>query len=257
MRRVGICLAVNVFLSINWLTSGFSETNESIKNRQQQRQIWELGTEISRITYKEPGVMREKGAMYGILGSYTFHGNFMYKLDGEFTYGRVDYVGSGTISNVADCMLESRSVIGFDHSIFETSILTPYIGLGSRYLRDDTHGRTSSTGAHGYLRESNYIYSPVGLEAVTDLKNGWAIGATSEYDFFWWGRQYSADFDNRQKNGYGLRGSVKLQKNGKELDFILEPFIKYWNIKESKHNSQGYEPKNNSTEIGCRLSVKF
>ncbi|KAF0119468.1 MAG: hypothetical protein FD151_1999, partial [bacterium] len=38
---------------------------------------WELGTEISHITYKEPDVMREKGMMYGIDGSYAYHQNLM------------------------------------------------------------------------------------------------------------------------------------------------------------------------------------
>ena len=39
---------------------------------QLQKHAWELGTEVSHITYDEPGVMEEKGVMWGSLGSYIY-----------------------------------------------------------------------------------------------------------------------------------------------------------------------------------------
>ena len=74
------------------------------------------------------------------------------------------------------------------------------------------------------------------------------------------------DIENNQDKGYGIRGSIKLLKKGEKLDFVTEPFIRYWNIKKSKETAitysgtiigYGYEPKNNSIEIGCKLAVKF
>jgi hypothetical protein len=137
------------------------------------------------------------------------------------------------------------------------------------------------------MRESNYIYSPIGVELITPLKYGWSVGATLEYDMFWGGKQISSlggvtlndpvagdftfsDIKNRQDNGYGIRGSIKVQKGLKKIDLVIEPYIRYWNIKQSNEttsstiSSNGYfivgtfvEPRNNSTEMGCKLAVKF
>jgi hypothetical protein len=252
-----------------------------------QKHTWELGPEISYIKYKEPSVMEEKGMMYGIVGSYTYHNKLMLKADGRFSYGQVDYKNSGTLDNIDDYILELRGLGGYDFSVFTASTLTPYIGIGYRYLNDDFAG-TTSTGALGYERESNYIYSPIGVEVITPLKNNWSVGAVLEYDIFWQGKQKShlsdarcynsvwgyytlPDVENDQDKGYGIRGSIKFQKKGEKLDFVIEPYIRYWNIKKSNEvttstisenglwiiTSTAVEPKNNSTEIGCKLAVKF
>ena len=238
------------------------------------KHMWDLGTEISYIKYREPGVMEEKGMMYGIVGSYTYHNNFMLKADGRFSYGQVDYKNSGTLDNIDDYILELRGLGGYDFSVFTAFTLTPYIGIGYRYLNDDMKG-VSSTGSLGYERESNYLYSPIGVEIITSLNNDWSVGATLEYDFFWKGIQKSYlsdaiaslnDIENGQNDGYGLRGSLKFQKKNEGINFVIEPFIRYWNIKKSEETTitysgtiigYGYEPKNNSTEIGCKLAVEF
>ena len=235
----------------------------------------EFGSEVSHIAYKEPGVMEEKGTMYGMDAAFVYRDNsFVLKADGRFSYGKVDYKNSGTLDNIDDYMLEFRGLWGRDFSVSETSIFTPYIGIGYRYLNDDLTGATS-TGARGYERESNYYYSPIGIETSTQLTNGWSVGLTVEYDHFWKGVQRSHlsdtglglnDVENDQKKGYGCRGSVKFLKKDKNMDFVIEPFIRYWNIKKSEETAitysgtivgYGYEPKNNSTEIGCRLALIF
>lgn len=235
---------------------------------------FDLGTEISYIKYKEPGVMREEGVMSGIDASYTYHSGIMLRADGRYSYGQVDYKNSGTLDNVDDYMLEFRGLGGYDFAVLKATTLTPYIGIGYRYLNDDLKG-TSSTGALGYERESNYIYSPIGVETITDLDEGWSIGATLEYDIFWKGIQKSHlsdtglglnDVENNQNKGFGIRGSIKLLKKAEKFDVVVEPFIRYWNIKKSEETpitysgtiiGYGYEPKNNSTEIGCKLAIKF
>jgi hypothetical protein len=137
---------------------------------------WDLGTEISYIRYKEPSVMEEKGVMYGIVGSYAYRGELfklqrcMLKAEGKFAYGQVDYKNSGTLDNIDDYILEFRGLGGYDFSILKASTLTPYVGIGYRYLNDDMSGMTTSTGARGYERESNYLYSPIGVEIITPLE---------------------------------------------------------------------------------------
>lgn len=259
-----------------------------------QEHTWELGTEISHITYDEPGVMKEKGMMYGFLGSYVYRGKpaalavfeewmfpsstaankWMFKAEGRFSFGQVDYKNSGTLDNIDDYIWEFRGLAGYDFPVCEKSTLTPYIGIGYRYLNDDMSGMITSTGALGYERESSYIYSPIGVEIITPLENDWSVGAMFEYDIFWKGKQkshigslpgYSNDLENKQKNGYGFRGSIKLQKKGEKLDFVIEPFIRYWNIKKSEDDYYswygipyvGWEPKNNSTEFGIKFAAKF
>lgn len=235
-----------------------------------------VGVEMSHITYKEPGVMEEKGFMRGIGGSYTYHNYIMLRAEGRFSYGQVDYKNSGTMDNVNDYMLEFRGLGGHDFHISSGSIITPYIGIGYRYLNDDSSGRLTSTGEFGYERESNYLYSPIGIETLTKSDNGWSIGVILEYDYFWMGKQksnlgsgaayYGAlgyyDIENDQNDGYGWRGSIKFQKERLKRIVIIEPFIRYWNIEDSKTTTDPggttyWEPKNNSTELGINVSVAY
>jgi len=274
-------LAVGVFAftpSIQAQDSPPVEGGEVREAEIQQRGGWELGPEISHISYREPGYMRERGLMYGISASYTHHTNnkFMLKADGKFSYGQVRYKGSGNISGINDYILEGRGLVGYDLSVTEGTTGILYTGFGYRYLFDDLGGKTSSTGALGYDRESTYYYSPIGIDVVTEINDHWSAGLTAEYDFFWSGVQKSHledllaglnTLNNNQKSGYGLRGSIRLQKKGNKVDFVVEPFIKYWDINASDFKAVTYtgipiglvgqEPKNNSTEIGCKLSVKF
>jgi len=236
---------------------------------------WEIGPELSSIEYREPDVMREKGTMYGMGAAYTYRNNVMLKADAKLSYGQVDYQNSGILDNIDDYMLEIRAIGGYDFKLTQSLMLTPFIGFGYRYLRDESNGRVTSTGARGYLRESNYFYSPVGVTILNDFKNNWVIGLTLEYDLFWKGRQKSHlsdanaaynDLENNQNNGYGLRGSLLIKKIAGRMSYSLEPFIRYWNIDKSDIQNityngiiwgYGWEPQNNSTEVGLRFSVGF
>jgi len=141
-----------------------------------KRHTFELGPEVSYITYREPDVMKEKGMMYGLVGSYAYHNKIMLKAEAKGSWGKVDYSNSGDIRNITDYMLEFRGLGGYDFPILNASTITPYIGIGYRYLNDDGSGKTSSTGAIFYERESNYIYSPVGIEFNIHLGNGLFAG---------------------------------------------------------------------------------
>ncbi|MHC4122289.1 MAG: outer membrane beta-barrel protein [Planctomycetota bacterium] len=237
-----------------------------------EEQAWELGTEVSYIKYDEPNVMEEKGIMYGICGSYTCrYDSYMLRVEGKYSYGQVDYENSGTKDNIDDYIFEFRCLVGEGFSISETTTCTPYAGFGYRYLNDDLAGKTS-TGANGYEREQEYFYSPVGIETVTELENGWSIGVTLEYDIFWNGGNESHfsditpaynDLEFDQDKGHGCRGSIKFQKKAEKLNFIIEPFLRYWHVKESDSDlliatSTYYvEPKNTSTEYGIKFAAKF
>ena len=256
-------------LCLQFCGAVFSSAEEPFKKHN-----WEIGPEISYIRYEEPDVMKEEGIMYGLGGSYAYHNNWMFKVEGNGMYGQVDYTGSGTLDNIPDYKFEIRGLAGYDFPAGQTTYLTPYLGLGYRYLNDDSSGKLSSTGAAGYDRESNYFYTPVGLQTITELNGKWSLGLNAEYDYLWAGKQIShledvnpgyGTLKNDQKNGWGLRGSVQLKKKGETADFLAEPYVRYWSIEESEISSvttqqyiiSGYEPKNNSTEIGMKLAVSF
>lgn len=244
-----------------------------------QKYTWNLGTEISHIRYEEPGLMVEEGTMYGLVASCTYRGwagpspeaqhkkKYMHRVEGKFSYGWVDYNGElsdGTPykwDNIFDYMLEIRYLIGYDF-LKTTTMHIPYIGIGYRYLCDDE----GTSDPYGYERESNYIYCPIGIEYITVLNKDWSLGGTAEFDLFLIGIQRShlsdisplyEDIENRQMEGYGLRGSIKFQKKGEKVDWAIEPFIRYWDIAKSEVSKGAYEPKNNSTEYGIRLAAKF
>jgi hypothetical protein len=236
----------------------------------------EFGFGLSYITYKEPDVdMEEKGWMFGLVGSYTYHNKVMLKLEGIGSLGTVDYSSpSGELNDITNYMLEGRTLVGYDFSLSKSFMITPYVGLGYRYLNDDSSGKITSRGALGYERESNYYYSPIGLMAWTKLGQGWGMQITAEYDYFWEGKQKSHLGDaiygaptvvNKQNDGYGLRGSVRFQKDYGRGGFAVEPFIRYWKIDDSeieyfsigRNQFWAYEPENNSTELGVLLSFIF
>lgn len=263
---------------------------------------WEAGPEVFYFKYKEPGLMQNAGMMYGLMGSYTYHSGVMLRGEGRYAYGKVDYssVDTGDTDNDDNYILEFRGLLGYDFPFVSEnysyvcpslgdSVITPYIGIAYRYLNNDSTGKQTTTGHWGYERESNYFYSPIGIEALTAFDNGWRVGAKFEYDLFWNGRQIShlgdvTDYDstwgyytfaaedvkNDQDKGYGLRGSLRLEKESEEFDFIIEPFIRYWNIKKSDEVTRttissngwllsevGYEPKNTTLEYGCKFALKF
>ncbi|MBN2688973.1 MAG: autotransporter outer membrane beta-barrel domain-containing protein [Deltaproteobacteria bacterium] len=240
-----------------------------------QKHSWELKPETSFIKYEEPDTMRESGYMAGIGGSYTYHNDVMARAEARYSYGRVDYKNSGTINNIPDYMVEIRGLIGYDFEITRESVITLYAGFGYRYLNDDTSGEISSTGAAGYERESNYYYSPIGIETFSKIGDNWAYGMNFEGDIFWEGKQKSHlsdadpnynDVDNKQRDGYGFRCSLKFQRTGEHMSFVIEPFYRYWSIKESDWETltyggtpigYAYEPKNNSREVGIIFTLKF
>ncbi len=212
--------------------------------------------------------METRGFLAGITGSFTYHDSLMVKAEGRFSFGSLYYTApeSGTLENVPDYIWEFRGLSGYDFPLQTGSILTPYIGIGYRYLNDNSAGKITSRGASGYERESNYYYSPVGVMFDTKEAAGWSTATTVEYDIFWWGKQIShlsdagpsyGDIENRQKRGYGWRGSIAFQKKADVFDYSIEPFLRYWNIKDSQFSGIWYEPANHSTEYGINFLARF
>jgi hypothetical protein len=274
MRKLSIFALFFIFVPLSSASQGPSGLPASVK-----RWTFGIGPEIYYFQYREPGLMKDKGMFYGVAGAYTYRGwipenpeepfkedKWMFGIEGRFAYGRVDYDGSlwdGTpykVDNIEDLTTEFRFLLGPDFPK-ENGIDTIYAGFGFRYLDDK-----GSKDPAGYDRESTYCYIPIGLRADRLLKDGWSVGATGEFDLFLVGDQKShlgdvglIDVENRQNSGYGLRGSVRFEKQCENSSFTIEPFIRYWNIARSEDDELdiGFEPKNNTTECGVRLIWTF
>jgi hypothetical protein len=247
-----------------------------------KRNTYYIGPELYSFRYKEPGYMREEGTFYGIAVGYTYRGwipnlpeqtlsdsKTMIRAEGRFAFGQVDYEGQTwggtpvTQDNIDDFAMEGRLLLGPEW-LGEDILNTLYAGIGYRYLNDD-----SSSDPGGYERESNYYYIPIGYEVNTNIRAGWSLAGKVEFDYFIWGLQRThlsdvglLDVDNHQDGGHGYRASLKLQKRSKDAVFVIEPFIRYWDIDDSDVEYAGYdiyvlEPANETTEYGVQLIWMF
>jgi hypothetical protein len=278
---------------------------------------FEVGLETFAISYREPGIMKDKGFLTGIYGTYTRrladnqHVTTLkdawrdklkvnkFSVEGLLAGGDVDYESeeTGTRDGLNFYLFELRGLMAYEMPVIPSGTITPFFGVGFRYLKDDSGGKVSSTNNWFYDRESRYFYLPIGFAATRQLKNRWSIGLTCEYDIFLTGKQkshlenggatvlsasdgqlYVLDtLENDQEEGYGLRGALKIMKRHDKWDFVFEPFVRYWELKDSqlaqwtsnsgsilwysdparKYPVYGYEPENNTTEYGVRVGFYY
>lgn len=247
---------------------------------------FELGFEYNRYRYAEPIFdLLTQGNLFGAYGSYTArpakNDNTyedivdVYKVEARYNYGLVDYKSapSGFLEDNHDWSYEVRFLAGKDFLVSTHSRLTPLMGLGYRYLNDDSSGRSTSTGDLGYERESHYFYIPLGFEFTTHLPGDWLVTPAVEYDIFIQGRQWSRlsdvpgypDVKNKQTKGYGVRGSLKFIKVMDPISLVVEPYIRFWHIDDSDPTTvsgsvfavTGIEPENKTTEYGVRVGAIF
>jgi hypothetical protein len=244
-----------------------------------KRIVYEIGPEFYSFEYEEPGYMKEEGIFYGVALSATYRGwvpnsskqalsdnKMMVRGEGRFAFGQVDYDGGRidpetgeeyplTIKDIDDFAMEGRLLLGPEW-LSSNILSTLYAGIGYRYLNDD-----SSSDPYGYERESNYYYVPIGFEIDTNLQAGWSLAGGIEYDYFLWGLQRShlgVIVENQQNSGYGYRAAIKLQKKSKDVNFVIEPFLRYWDIDDSEiEYGSLMEPANETMEYGIQLILMF
>jgi len=238
----------------------------------------EIGVTLSDYKYSE-SIATIKAAKYGIdyAGIYAVGEDWFLRGELRFANSRARYSGTGTKTDVPDWYYEVRGLVGKDFS-FQDYTLSPYAGLGYRYLFDDLRG-TTSAGAVGYRRESNYLTLPVGVSHRMSLGNGTQLLTTIEYDYLIRGNQQTKlsdligsagltaiqDASNKQNRGYGWRLSSMYQAD----TWSIGPYLTLWHINDSSAVSvtrtllgvtataQVYEPTNTTTELGIKASYRF
>jgi len=232
------------------------------------RRGFEIGAQLASYHYEEPSFAQLTGSRVGLVGAYTFTSasGMFFRLDGRGSYGALKYQGSGTQDSVPDLIAEARGVAGMDFPSGSGVSLSPYLGLGYRYLYDDLRGR-SSTNAAGYRRYSNYLYAPVGMTIRFDLGKRWVLAPAFEADIFILGKQKTRlsdaslvlnDVTNTQKHGSGWRAYLMLEKD----HLAFGAWMHYWDIKDSDvqptgAGTAGLEPANWTRESGIEFRYRF
>jgi len=190
-------------------------------------------------------------------------GALWYMYTGEVTYGKVEYTGSGTSqSDYYKARMEGYLSYRLNKRI------TPFVGLGYRWLWDDAGGTVTSTGALGYDRQSQYLYAPIG--ATFNVSDKFSI--KGQYNYFIQGKQTSylstasslySDIENDQNSGWGVDFTATQKWNDRFGIFL---FYRHWDIDKSEVSTGTYsniatftawEPANTTSEAGIGVSYKF
>jgi len=248
MRNARVILALLLSLLVS--TQVNAETSLSV------------GPEVSHITYREENLpigtqiidVKLQGVMYGVKATLEHTNRVYLALDGKYSFGQVDYSGTGTIENIDDYMVELRGLAGYD---FPYIVL--YSGYGYRYLNNDMEGLISSTGHYGYERESTYHYLPLGIKLkkfpfqaeIDILLSGEQLSHFETLD------QFAPTLRQKQKKGVGFKASSDFKGSLFGLDTTFGPFIRVWKIQESEPDFGYIEPKNTSVEVGGRIAIRW
>jgi hypothetical protein len=238
-------------------------------------QTFEIGPDIYYYHYTEPHFAHLDGFMYGATGAFSInYDQLSLRFEGRGATGSLKYDGSGTSSGNDNYTAEARIILKREFDIDETWGVSPYFGIGFRYLFDAQGGIATSTGALGYDRESHYYYVPVGFDLPVNIAPDWRMVPNVEYDFLFVGKQtsyltnvpgISNDITNTQTGGHAFRASLMLEGKTPIGEVRFGPYIRYWSIGTS--NTQplsingvalyGQEPGNHTVEAGGSLVYIF
>jgi hypothetical protein len=238
-----------------------------------------LGVSLTNYKYKEPNVMQLKARKAGIdyAGTYAFGSSWpnsdqgwFFRGEARYAFGNADYSSpiSGSIDNTKDWYYELRGLFGRDVSM-GSYVLSPYAGLGFRYLYNDL--RFSDTclngqgGTRGYQRISTYQSAVLGLTHKVKTSGGAQLISSVEYMHLIKGKQKAnlsedtcrnprdPNVSLNQNKGYGLRLTTAWRSG----PWSVGPTITYWDIEQSATVSNWFEPKNTTLEVGLKGSYHF
>ena len=211
--------------------------------------------EIYTYAYDEPGVMDKKSSLPFIgVGVQDFGqaGRSGLIYEARASYGETDYSSNGTGTTEDTPTYVFSGEVSWLKSYNQYNV---FAGLGYRYLFDGWGGQTTSTGAFGYDRKSQYVYLPIGM--MNYLENSGYFKA--QYNHLLSGNQTSYtgigggthhDQNHHQDSGHGY--ALEYAPNGK-----YSMFLRYWDIGDSEvkayRGGTQWEPYNDTTEFGVKI----
>lgn len=249
---------------------------------------FEIGAEAFDYNYRErhegETIVFDDGKFFGARLGYveTIGGGWFLRARLGVAFGSVDYRapepgGEVRIDKVEQSIGQLELHVGKDFPLGDGATISPFAGLASRVLRDNSGGRESDEGLVGYDREVAYAYVPVGAEArvpvsgrtslVLSGQYNWFVGGDSESKFSRIDPEFSdVKLDLNSGSGFELSAAVETGVGGGALRF--GPFLRRWSIKQSESfvitnpedpsdRIELLEPANRTTEVGLRLSFSF
>lgn len=247
----------------------------------QTRPGFEVGAQLFDYNYRErfegDTVARDDGKFIGVTGSYveTIGRGWFLRATAATGAGSVDYSSDdGRIKDVSQYIAQVEFHVGRDFRVGGRTTITPFAGIGGRALDDNSGGKQTELGFEGFDREIGYTYIPVGLAATVPVGSkmalvlssqlNWVVAGTAESKFSELDPEIpdlSLDLDG----GYGIEVSAMLSAPIGRNAVRFGPFLRYWNIEQSKSKTfreedfeiEFFEPANKTRELGLRLSFGF
>lgn len=208
--------------------------------------------------YKEPQAHIDySGMVSGIQGGYNkAFSKYTVKVRSEYMSGQLTYDGSLNVHEiVGDSIITTSSQklpISYDADLWYTDstisfgrqfkkgrrIITPYIGIGYRYLNSPDNVVITSD----YEREVAYLYLPLICEVKKHMSHNQSWGISGEVDFLLHGsvRAHISDaseeyndlsFTQSLGGGFKLASYYKREISG--VEFSINPFFDLWLIADS------------------------
>jgi hypothetical protein len=103
----------------------------------------EIGLTVSSYSYSEPSLnVSMKATNWGVdyTGTYAFGNDFFVLGNANYNNGQVNYSGTGTQSGIPQYYYDFKGVVGYDFA-FEDFVLSPYAGIGYRFLSQQNKRR--------------------------------------------------------------------------------------------------------------------
>jgi hypothetical protein len=259
----------------------------------QVRGGFEVSTEAFDYRYREREdgkvIVRDDGLFGGIGIGYveTIGGGSFLRGRLRVAAGSVDYRSDGSIvdepggeevrlDNVLHTSGQLELHFGKNFAVGTGATLTPFVGLGSRYLIDSSGGEVSDSGLLGYDREISYAYVPIGADATVPVGRRSVLRLSAQYNLFVGGTAKSRfskidpqvpDIEVDTQEGHGLEASAMLGLPVGRRELAFGPFLRFWKIGQSDSILIGpefpgeperfVEPRNRTTELGIRVSLAF
>jgi hypothetical protein len=258
----------------------------------QTRGGFEAGAEVFDYSYRErlegQTIVRDDGLFKGVALGYveTIGRGAFLRARMNFGYGSVDYRSDGSIiGEPADARLDNvpQSIgqlelhVGKDFQLKGGTTITPFIGLGSRYLLDESGGEKTEDGLFGYDREVSYGYVPLGVATKFRLGSASSLTLSAQYNWVVHGdvkAKFSdvdpelPDVELELDKGHGFELSAMASIPAGRNAINVGPFFRRWKIGQSKsfilkdpegsgESIEFFEPKNHTCELGLRVTFSF
>ncbi len=231
----------------------------------QTRPGFEVGAQLFDYKYRErfegEAVASDDGTFIGLTASYveTIGSGWFLRAATSTGSGEVDYSSDdGNIEDVSQYIAQVDFHIGRDFRVGDATTLTAFTGVGGRALDDQSGGKETEQAALGYDREVGYSYIPVGLAAsipvgrmslAVSAQYNWLFGGTAKSEF----SQIDPEFPDVKLDldgGYGIEASAMLSAPLGRNRVRFGPFLRHWNIEQSK--SRIFEEEGSRSSFSSR-----